>query len=114
MPFSSNSGKHLIDRAVQRISESSKAPLRVLDIGIGSGTYYDRYVNSWLTKPRTEWTGIEIWYPYIEKYALAGKYDDLRVTDARDFCRQNTHIGDGYFDICFVGDVAEQIGRAHV
>jgi hypothetical protein len=112
MPFSSNSGKHLIDRAVQRIAGAHNNNLRVLDVGVGSGTYYDRYGKGLLPKPRTEWIGIEIWRPYIEKYSLPDKYDKLYEKDAvlvaRDFIGIYTPQK---IDICFVGDVAEHMEK---
>jgi tetratricopeptide (TPR) repeat protein len=118
MPFSSNSGKGLIDRAVQRFSEQyPKSQMRVLDIGVGSGTYFDRYSNTLLPKSRAEWTGVEIWQPYIEKYSLRTKYDRIYEEDARKFANFRLEpMFDGtvnkyLYDICFVGDIAEHMTK---
>lgn len=113
MPFSSNSGKHLIDRSIQRIAQDplNKEKLRVLDIGVGSGTYFDRYSQTLLQKPRTEWTGVEIWEAYVAKYSLGTKYDVLYVEDAREVAANLASTPTTQFDICFVGDVAEHMTR---
>lgn len=113
MPFSSNSGKHLVDRAVQRISESCKDNTRinVLDIGVGSGTYFNRYGNTLLAKPKANWLGIEIWEPYIAKYGLQSKYDQILKQDARIFAQEAGKTCTVPYDICFVGDVAEHMTK---
>lgn len=117
MPVSSISGKHLIDRAVQRVAESIKERMvGVLDIGVGSGTYFDRYSNTLLNnRKKALWTGVEIWEPYIAKYGLANKYAEINRADAREFAatwaERSQRKGIPFFDICFVGDVAEHMTK---
>jgi len=116
MPFSSESGKHLIDRFVLRLrKENLTNTLYVLDIGVGSGTYFDRYAGTHLSKDKTVWTGVEIWEPYITKYQLATKYNSIIQQDAREYAafaaKQAAEANGTYYDICFVGDIAEHMTK---
>lgn len=73
MPVSATENK---DIAKQWIDELK--PRRVLDIGVGEGTY------SLLARTEDQyWYGIEAYYPYVEKYNLKSKYDSLIIGDAR-------------------------------
>lgn len=91
MPFSSENGKGFITQIMKRIK-----PKTGLDIGCGCGTYADRF-------PEVEWTGVEIWAPYIEQYALNSKYAHLYNEDARQF--EPTQR----FDVVVLGDVLEHM-----
>jgi glycosyltransferase involved in cell wall biosynthesis len=92
MPYSSDNGKKQIDRAVKSV-----APMRILDVGAGSGTYVKRY-----RKPGQHWTGVEIWEPYVGKFRLFELYDTLLVQDAREPIP-------GEYDLAFAGDVLEHM-----
>jgi len=108
LPFSSNNGKSFVDRAVKRFVKQTKDFFqhnRILDIGVGSGTYSDRYSTTWLPRTKFEWEGVEIWEPYIEKYQLKNKYDKLHVADALEVLNDYAIR----FDIAFVGDVIEHM-----
>jgi tetratricopeptide (TPR) repeat protein len=91
MPFSSASGKDFIRSLNLKVKT-------VLDVGAGSGTYKDLFPD--LGK---EWTAVEVWAPYVEKYNLAAKYDNVIVDDIRrlDFSEQ--------YDLCILGDVLEHM-----
>ena len=91
MPFSSDSGKGHIKRIVNRIK-----PKTALDIGCGVGTYAKLF-------PDLEWTGVEIWEPYIEKYDLKSLYSTLHNVDAREW------IPTQRYDVAFLGDVLEHM-----
>ena len=115
MPFSSVSGKSLIDRAVRRLADaftfSSAYPcIRILDLGVGSGTYIDRYGTNLLNSKRHEWTGVEIWEPYFEKYGLDKKYATMVKMDAREYAADIANYSQA-FDLCFVGDLAEHMTK---
>ena len=90
MPFSSESGKQYI----KSLNLSGK---KIVDIGAGSGTYRKLFPE--LTG---HWTAVEIWQPYIDKYALASLYDEVVCADART-------VDYSDFDIAFVGDVLEHM-----
>jgi len=96
MPFSSDCGKGHIKRIVNKIK-----PKTALDIGCGVGTYAKMF-------PHLEWTGVEIWGPYIEKYDLKSLYKKLCHEDARDWQPKK----DQKFDVCFLGDVLEHMRSA--
>lgn len=74
----------------------------VLDVGVGSGTYYDSLNPAY---PSLKWTGIEIWAPYIETYALAQKYDPLVVADVAyvDYAKLPPA------QVAFFGDILEHM-----
>ena len=91
MPFSSNSGKEHIRRIMERIN-----PKTALDIGCGCGTYAKMF-------PELEWTGVEIWEPYVEKYGLRSLYKELHVADASEWTTSET------FDVAILGDVLEHM-----
>ena len=111
MPYSSDSGKKFVDRALLRLQTHLGDKFfnhkTVLDIGAGSGTYSKLYGTSLLARPRFKWTAVEIWEPYVEKFALREKYDTVEITDALSFFKKNTE----FFDIVFVGDVAEHMTK---
>ena len=115
MPFSSNSGKQLVDRTVIRLVKQlpvifDKNRSVVLDIGAGSGTYSDRYSKTWLRN--CEWLAVEIWEPYLEKYKLAEKYDKVFNISAQEYFKKwrfsPTSEGGA---ICFLGDVIEHLTK---
>lgn len=94
MPFSSNSGKDSIAWALARIP----VPKTALDIGCGQGTYAKMF-------PKLQWTGVEIWEPYVEKYSLKDLYPSLHIADVRELDT------DEHFDVCFLGDVLEHMTK---
>jgi len=91
MPFSSQHGKPFIKWAVSKVPSARK-----IDIGCGSGTYARMF-------PGGEWTGVEIWEPYVDQYDLRSLYQTLHVMDALAW------DSDKHFDIAFVGDVLEHM-----
>lgn len=56
-------------------------PQVVIDIGPGAGMWSDAL----RPRHRAHWIGVEIWEPYVEKYGLRAKYDDIVIADARDY-----------------------------
>lgn len=118
MPFSSESGKWATDRALARLvphlrDENKDGMLSVLDIGVGSGTYSNRYRQGVLKN--ANWTGIEVWAPYIEKYALNTLYDKIVQQDARTYAKEmSAEYGSKsipHFDLVFLGDVVEHMSK---
>lgn len=93
MPFSFEQGKQYTRNIVGRIKHD-----RMLDIGPGSGTYAKMF-------PDAEWTGIEIWEPYVEKYGLKDLYKKIIVADSREYDFSEL----GKFDVAIAGDVLEHM-----
>jgi glycosyltransferase involved in cell wall biosynthesis len=93
MPTSSPNGKAHIRRIVGALKHD-----RMLDIGCGEGTYAKLF-------PDADWTGIEVWEPYVEAYGLRSLYPTLIVADART----HTFAPDEHFDVAFAGDVLEHM-----
>lgn len=108
MPYSSSSGKSLIDRALFRIKNSNVIKnFKILDVGVGSGTYSDLYQNKYFQRSNFQWIGIEIWKPYIEQFNLLEKYDQIINQDIKSFLEQTTD----FYDIIFLGDVLEHMSQ---
>lgn len=91
MPVSSESGKADIIKIVSRIKHE-----KMLDIGCGCGTYAKLF-------PEADWTGVEIWEPYIERYDLKSLYQNLILADAR------TWEPTEHYDVAIAGDVLEHM-----
>ena len=91
MPFSSDSGKGHIKRIINKIK-----PKTALDIGCGCGTYARIF-------PYLEWTGVEVWEPYIQQYDLKSLYPTLHNVDAREW------VPNQKYDVAFLGDVLEHM-----
>lgn len=83
---------------------------RVLDVGPGSGNYYDLFNGrgeyaSDVTIPVGEWVAVEIYEPYIEYFHLNNKYSKIIISDIYDIDWEEL----GNFDIVFLGDVLEHM-----
>jgi predicted TPR repeat methyltransferase len=79
---------------------------RILDVGVGSGTYKKLLSQSGICKD-AEWVGIEIWEPYIRKYDLDVLYDRIINKSALDV----SYSSIGKFDLAFAGDVLEHVTK---
>lgn len=75
----------------------------IIDAGAGEGTYSTLARH---TRLDARWVALEIHEPYVERFLLGQKYDDVLVTDVR-FWRPE--LEDGY-TILF-GDVLEHLSR---
>lgn len=71
-------------------------PKKGLDVGCGSGTYARMF-------PRLNWTGIEIWKPYVDRFYLDRLYERFLLTDARQW------EPDDQYDVAIAGDVLEHM-----
>lgn len=93
MPYSSDEGKQWMVAQIWDVLHSVPPridpegwPLapRVLDIGAGSGTYADLLLEKDRgTRHYPHETAIEIHAPYVERFGLRRKYDEVIVGDAR-------------------------------
>jgi trans-aconitate methyltransferase len=71
-------------------------PQTILDIGAGAGMWRRSY-------PYGTWTAVEIWEPYVERFALHNLYDTVILGDAR-----HVDLG-GTYDLVIAGDVLEHV-----
>ena len=94
MPYSWNGFKPRVQEWVINNISTHK---RVLDVGPGVGTYSDLLRNKGY-----QIDAVEIFYPYIEKYGLINKYDNIYCEDILNF-----DISD--YDFIILGDVLEHI-----
>ena len=90
-------GKDWMREQIRRLD-----PVQVLDIGPGQGTYFDL-----AARVGQRWEALEIWEPYIERYALRERYARVVVEDVR----QHDWTLDSW-DIVIFGDVVEHMTRA--
>lgn len=70
---------------------------RVLDVGVGSGTYYNLLGNYFKNID-----GVEVFKPNIEKYELEKKYNKVYNVDIKDFEYD-------FYDIIIFGDIIEHL-----
>lgn len=103
MPVSTFWGKQVV---VEWIGAHHTNIQRILDIGVGCGTYSD-LIRSAGYCHHTEWVGVEVWQPYITQYRLPEKYDAIINQDARyiDWERM------GWYHVTFAGDVLEHMTK---
>lgn len=103
MPTSAFWGK---DQIVDWVSRYHTNIQRVLDIGVGCGTYSDIIRSAGLCH-HSEWVGVEVWQPYITQYRLPEKYDVIINKDVREIHWPSM----GWFQVTFAGDVLEHMTK---
>lgn len=101
MPFSAREDKPLISILLTRLNRQFGFG-RILDVGAGSGTY-SRLLRAQLP---AEWTALEIWEPYRERFELDTHYDRVLIADARSWAI------DQDYDLVLCGDVLEHMTQA--
>lgn len=101
MPTSIDEGKDWALAHFQR-----HQPRTVTDIGPGSGTYAKLLRPNEPDEPGVWWTAIEIHKPYIGRYKLKSRYDEVHHLDAR---RAPGHLY--HRDLVICGDVLEHMPR---
>lgn len=104
MPWSEPEGKDVIGGWLHPNKDSIQ---RVLDIGVGSGTYHNEFGQADKLLSHAKWIGIEVWEPYIDRFNLNEKYDVIINHDARslDYSKLDR------FDVVFLGDVLEHMTK---
>ncbi|HEY9840951.1 MAG TPA: class I SAM-dependent methyltransferase, partial [Candidatus Obscuribacterales bacterium] len=102
MPYSSRDGKELTAQLLLRLDGHFHFR-RILDVGAGSGTY-SLLLRSRL--PQAEWTALEIWEPWRERFELDQRYNRVIMADARSW-----EI-DGDYDLVLMGDILEHMQKA--
>lgn len=103
MPYSKKTGKI---ETLQWFQENDKNIKRILDIGVGSGTYA-KLIKGNQTCSDAEWIGVEAWAPYIEKFNLKELYSTIINQDVRLLDWNNL----GKFDVAIAGDVLEHMTK---
>ncbi len=104
MPYSSGIGK---EETLRWVKEKASEITRVLDIGVGSGTYAKMLKKNHRVLDSAHWIGVEAWTPYIEKFDLHSLYDTIINKDARILDWDDI----GSIDITFAGDVLEHMTK---
>jgi len=105
MPTSSERGKTWIQQQCRRIADRIQVR-HVLDIGAGAGTYYNYFGGLF---PAANWDAIEVWTPYIERYQLTQKYNEIFSSDAREVDYGNLPK---WYDMVFAGDILEHMTQS--
>jgi hypothetical protein len=73
VPWSDGSLRHWIAASL-----AARPPSSVVDVGAGAGAARDYY-----RFPGARWTAVEIWEPYVPRFRLRERYDEVIVADAR-------------------------------
>lgn len=81
---------------------------RVLDIGAGSGTYIKLIKQEFDLCHHTEWTAVEAWPEYIDKFQLDTLYNRVINQDARTLDWDTL----GHFSVTIAGDVLEHMTKS--
>jgi cyclopropane fatty-acyl-phospholipid synthase-like methyltransferase len=103
MPSSSKEGKIEIVEWCRQLESVE----RILDIGVGKGTYWNVFCKKNNMFLNAEWIGVEAWQPYIEHFTLEKKYSKIINEDIR-----KVNVFDlGKLDVVFMGDVLEHITK---
>jgi hypothetical protein len=95
MPSSNPEGKDIIKKWFDARNDIKT----IVDLGPGEGTY-----PTLLGMSHYVWKGVEIWGPYVKKYALDEVYDEIRIGDIRYM-----EFPEG--DCCIAGDVLEHLPK---
>jgi hypothetical protein len=90
----------------ERVSQLITGPVNILDIGCGQGTYKNLFLDNKIISS-SNWVAVEVWEPYIRKYALTEKYNKVINEDARTLQWPNI----GKWDLIFMGDVLEHMTK---
>jgi hypothetical protein len=104
MPYSLKSGK---SETLKWFADNESTINKIVDIGPGSGTYIKLVKEENNYCKTAHWIGIEVWNPYIEKYKLAERYNqvinkDVRLVDWLEI---------GPISVVIAGDVLEHISK---
>lgn len=87
--------------------DNEKKITRILDIGIGSGTYINLIKFNNAICIDAEWVGVEAWQNYITEFNLIEKYNTVINQDARTLDWQKL----GKFSVAIAGDVLEHMSK---
>lgn len=96
MPSSTQHGKQIIKDWFDKRSDIET----VLDVGCGQGTY-----PKLLGVDKYKWTGLDIFYPYLERFNLEDIYQSVRIADCSIVATEFYNL----FDCVIFGDVLEHI-----
>jgi 2-polyprenyl-3-methyl-5-hydroxy-6-metoxy-1,4-benzoquinol methylase len=80
MGTSLSSGK---DQILQWFQQNENRIKTVVDIGAGSGTYIKLIKEEAQCCVDSHWVGIEAWQPYVEKFNLKNRYNQIINQDVR-------------------------------
>jgi hypothetical protein len=97
MPYSAEEGQALMMSWIHQ-----QNPQSMLDIGAGSGTY-GRLMRT--AHPSAYRIGVEVWAPYVHRFALTEVYDWMIVDDVRELWGKLPPR----VDIVILGDVLEHM-----
>lgn len=76
-------------------------PKSILDIGAGSGTYYDALLGAGYSG---QIDAVEVWEPYINEFELKNKYSNVFQIDVRE-------VEDFFYDVVIFGDILEHMTK---
>jgi len=95
MPGSDKQGKEIIRHWITQQQDINT----IVDLGPGEGTYPQLINDS-----KYKWKAVEIWAPYIKRFALDELYSEIRIGDIRYM-----ELPDA--DCCIAGDILEHLEK---
>ena len=104
MPASAKEGKDII---FHWMSEVPNPINRVLDLGVGKGTYSRLFRKQPSKLSNAHWIGVEAWKPYIEEFNLRSRYHEIINKDIRLLDYDSLKP----IDVAFAGDVLEHVTK---
>lgn len=104
MPASAKEGKTEILSWVNNINHDFK---KVLDLGVGKGTYSRLFRKRPSKLSNARWIGVEAWEPYIEQFDLRSQYHEIINKDIRLL----DYPALAPVDIVIAGDVLEHVTK---
>lgn len=104
MSYSLKAGK---SETLAWFQEHHKEITKIIDIGPGSGTYINLIKEQHNCCNSAYWIGIEVWGPYIKKYNLEQRYDQVINQDVREVDWKSL----GPVSVVIAGDVLEHITK---
>lgn len=100
MPTSAREGRQFF---TDWLAHNGHGLQRVLDFGPGEGTY--SILGRHLT-PNASWKAVEIYEPYVERYDLDQKYDEILIGNM-------LNLDEPPYDLGIFGDVLEHVSHDH-
>ena len=104
MPGSSDFGKLYTALMITQLVDSGLIKT-IIDVGVGRGTYYE-LLSPHL--PQLDWTGVEVWAPYIDQFNLHNKYTKLINQDVREI----NFEAEPQRDLAILGDILEHMPKS--
>jgi hypothetical protein len=90
----------VLDQLREAFGRNLATVASVVDVGAGFGGWRE-FAGPWM--PRSRWTAVEIWEPYVDRFMLKYRYHEVLNADVRDL------VPFPHADLVIFGDVLEHM-----